>query len=320
MTDEVIVSIVCNAYNHGKYIEDAIKGFIMQETTFKYEVLIHDDCSIDETAKIIKKYAEEYPDVINAVIEKDNQFSKGVKINRDIMFPLAKGKYIAMCEGDDYWIDPYKLQKQVDYMEKHDDCTFCFTNAKCEINGEIVKQVIPWSDDSVVLDGDVYDVDAIERINYIPTASFMFRKKSLSYLPTLRKGAFTGDGYLKLGLTHLGYAHYIQECTCVYRYCVPNSSTTKWKNDYIELKRMADRFIMMYEDFDSYFQGKYQIIRDRVTLWEINKAFATGEFKNIKGTKYKSFYKNYQKKGYCIYLVATTFPRLYILLRNIKNR
>ena len=105
-----LVSICCITYNHEKFIKDAIEGFLMQKTDFPIEILIHDDASTDGTTEIIKKYEKEYPDLIHAVYQTENQYSQGKKV-----FPIlanqASGKYIALCEGDDYWTDPLKLQK-----------------------------------------------------------------------------------------------------------------------------------------------------------------------------------------------------------------
>ncbi len=110
--EELIVSISCKTYNHEDYIADAIDGFLQQKTNFKYEILIHDDASTDRTADIIRAYEKKYPDLIKPIYQTVNQYSiEGVSVTQ-LNLSRAKGKYIAECEGDDYWIDPYKLQKQ----------------------------------------------------------------------------------------------------------------------------------------------------------------------------------------------------------------
>jgi glycosyltransferase involved in cell wall biosynthesis len=116
---QLMVSICCAAYNHEEYIAAALDGFLMQKADFSYEILVHDDASTDNTAKIIKEYEQNYPDIIKPIYQTENQYSKKVKISSAYNFPRAKGKYIAWCEGDDYWTDPLKLQTQVDYMEAH---------------------------------------------------------------------------------------------------------------------------------------------------------------------------------------------------------
>jgi len=99
----------------------------MQKTGFDFEVLIHDDASTDGTSDIIREYEKKYPNIIKPIYQKENQYSKGVLISLTYQFPRAKGKYIALCEGDDYWTDPYKLQKQVDFMEANPEYSLCFS-------------------------------------------------------------------------------------------------------------------------------------------------------------------------------------------------
>ena len=112
-----LVSICCTAFNHEKFIRNCLDGFLIQKTNFKVEILINDDCSTDSTASIIKEYELKYPTLFNVFYQKENQYSKGIKPWPNVLFPASQGKYIALCEGDDYWTDPLKLQKQVDFLE-----------------------------------------------------------------------------------------------------------------------------------------------------------------------------------------------------------
>lgn len=116
-----LLSVLCITYNHAPYIEDALNSFLMQETNFPFEIIVHDDASTDGNQAIIKKYEEKYPRLIRAVYQKENQYSKG---RRALGFfqGMSNARYLAVCEGDDYWLDPKKLQKQVDYLEKHPEC------------------------------------------------------------------------------------------------------------------------------------------------------------------------------------------------------
>lgn len=125
--ETVVVSVHCLTYNHEKFIAEAIESFLMQKTNFKFEILIHDDASTDRTPEIIKEYELKYPGLIKPIFQTENQYSKRKSFNTLNLNNLirAKGKYIAVCEGDDYWIDPYKLQKQVDMMEKNPNCSLC---------------------------------------------------------------------------------------------------------------------------------------------------------------------------------------------------
>ena len=129
---DVLVSIKCLVYNHAPYIRQCLDGFVMQKTNFCFEAIVHDDASTDGTQDIIREYEKKYPDIIKPIYEKENQYSKHDgslgRIMNSAMSPSSK--YIAVCEGDDYWTDPYKLQKQVDYLETHPECGLVHTKHK----------------------------------------------------------------------------------------------------------------------------------------------------------------------------------------------
>ena len=120
-----LVSISCITYNQEKYIRDAIDGFLMQKTTFPVEILIHDDASTDKTANIVREYEAKYPNLIKPIYQTENQYSKHNGVIGCTQRGRAVGKYYATCEGDDYWTDPLKLQKQVDFLEQNQQYVFC---------------------------------------------------------------------------------------------------------------------------------------------------------------------------------------------------
>jgi glycosyltransferase involved in cell wall biosynthesis len=124
--NNIAVSICCLTYNHEGLIRDALKGFLMQETNFPFEIVIHDDASTDGTQAIIREYQAAYPDLIRPIFQTENQLSKtGVYPFWTELYPAARGKYIAECDGDDYWTDPQKLQKQFDFLEANPDYAMC---------------------------------------------------------------------------------------------------------------------------------------------------------------------------------------------------
>lgn len=122
-----LVSICCVTYNHAPFIRKCLDGFLMQETSFSVEILIHDDASTDGTDEIIREYTAKHPDKIFPLYEEENKYSNGYANKIDLFnYSRARGKYIAYCEGDDYWTDPLKLQKQVDFMESHPEFSVCW--------------------------------------------------------------------------------------------------------------------------------------------------------------------------------------------------
>lgn len=136
---EIVVSICCLTYNHAAFIEEAIKGFLMQKTTFRTEIIIHDDASTDGTADIVRDYAAAFPDKIKAILRTENEYSKtGVYPIAKYVYPLARGRYIAECDGDDYWTDPLKLQKQVDFLEANPDFVMAYHAYRMHRDGRFI--------------------------------------------------------------------------------------------------------------------------------------------------------------------------------------
>ena len=143
--NEPLLSIHCMVYNHEPYLRQCLDGFVMQRTDFPFEAIVHDDCSTDNSAAIIREYAEKYPDIIKPILEEENQYRKiGFSGIDQIMFANTRGKYIAVCEGDDYWTDPNKLQMQVDYMESHPQCGLIYTQAE-QYNQETGDFTLGWA-------------------------------------------------------------------------------------------------------------------------------------------------------------------------------
>ena len=213
-TEPVLVSIVCDVFNHGPFLRQCLDGFLMQKTDFAIEILIHDDASTDGSADIIREYANNYPGVFKPIIQTENQYSKGVGIWAKIQFPRAKGKYVAICEGDDCWTNPLKLQKQVDFMENHPECSLCFHNAMIHWYDKNVPDEL-YADFST---GDFSGPDLIR--NWIsPTASFLFRSEYMpEYLDFREKHpqlAF-GDIPMVMFLSQFGSIHGMSDVMSVY--------------------------------------------------------------------------------------------------------
>lgn len=213
---EVMVSILCITYNHEKYIRETLEGFVTQKTNFRFEAIVHDDCSTDNTAAIIREYAEKYPSIIKPIFETENQYcnSKG-NLGRTIR-GHTRGKYVAYCEGDDYWINSLKLQKQVDFLETHNDFSMCFHNAIEHIeNGGIEDHLFSDLREKEYCGLEIYE-------NWIvPTASVIVRRQvteSDLYLKAQKnKKIIVGDLILFLTASSLGKIFAINEVMSVYR-------------------------------------------------------------------------------------------------------
>ena len=182
---DILVSICCIVYNQGRFVGQTLEGFVSQKTNFRYEVLINDDCSTDNSADVIKEYAAKYPDIIKPIYHTENQYSKGISVGYANNFNRVRGKYIAMCEGDDYWIDPLKLQKQVDFLDKNPDYAICFH----KIIYQYENGIKPFIKDIEI--PETTEILDIIYNNYIPTLSVVFR--NFHYYPKWMSTAYPGD-------------------------------------------------------------------------------------------------------------------------------
>lgn len=222
-----LVSICCIAYNHELYINNAIEGFLMQETDFPFEIIIHDDASTDRTAYIIREYQKAYPKLIKTIFQKENQYSKGVMISPSFVWPKAQGKYIALCEGDDYWTVPYKLQTQLAEMFKHPECDISFhpsyfeymdfsrpNKANCQHRQKTC--IIPLRE--IIHGGG----------GFCPTASLIIKKKVLDNMPEwFTRHAPVGDFFIQIYGSKKAGALYIEKPMSVYRAMAPNSWSSR---------------------------------------------------------------------------------------------
>ena len=202
--EDIKVTVWCAAYNHEKYIRSALEGFVMQKTNFKYEVIIHDDASTDNTAKIIREYELKYPEIIKPIYQTENQYQQGKGLLVNYLFPNAKGKYIAFCEGDDYWTDETKLQLQFDYMEKT-DCSLCVHKVQCcnEDN----------SYNATVIPEQQYQLNKDTTIAPIEMAKFLFHKAGYPFHTSsffMKRELMVGSLYKEISLYMNGDAAYLR--------------------------------------------------------------------------------------------------------------
>jgi glycosyltransferase involved in cell wall biosynthesis len=240
--NKTLVAIKCTVYNHEPYLRDCLEGFVMQQTNFPFVAIVHDDASTDNSAAIIREYEEKYPDIIKPIYEAENQYSKRDGSLGRIMNAAVDAigaKYVAMCEGDDYWTDPLKLQKQVDFMEANPEYSLCLTNS-----------IVKFDDREVLAINHIWDTYTIEDVlntnalniksrgdNIVPcghTSTIFYKKPNKEY-PHWMSKCFIGDEPLMIYLAHHGKVKFINEVTSVYRAGVGVSSRNfnqelDWKN------------------------------------------------------------------------------------------
>lgn len=244
-----LVSIRCTAYNHEQYIRDALNGFLIQETTFPFEVIVHDDASTDNTTKIIKEYENKYPNIIKPIYETENQYSKHDGSFSRIINEKIKGKYIAFCEGDDYWINKNKLQMQIEYLESHSNCKLVLTNNYSEDNKTKIKEIDnPYPELGILSSSEV-----IRENKTLPATCSMIVPYSIYVsMPSLFKKAPVGDIPLRYYAITLGYAYYFDEVTCVYRKNSVGSFSLRVKNNKDYAKHILENMLVFYDNYDKY--------------------------------------------------------------------
>ena len=203
-----LVSIVCITYNQKKYIQQTLDSFLMQKTSFPFEIVIHDDASTDGTAEIIQEYAKNNPGIFKVQLEEKNQYSQGnYKFIRDL-YKTATGRYIAFCEGDDYWTDDTKLQQQFDFMESHPDYALCFHPVEVMFEGgEEGDSIYPERKTG-------FDVTGLLKENFIQTNSVMYRRQDYTGMPT---EVMPGDWFTHLYHAQFGKVGFINQVMSVYR-------------------------------------------------------------------------------------------------------
>lgn len=211
-----LVSIKCTVYNHEPYLRQCLDGFVMQKTNFPFEAIVHDDASTDGSAAIIREYAEKYPDIIKPIYETENQYSKKDgslgRIMNAAIHPDVK--YIALCEGDDYWIDPNKLQKQFDFMESHQDYSLCCHETKQyrQNTGEFSYNPIKGLSEGFSFDLSYY----VTGVWIIQTLTLFYRKSAYDY-NIYRQYKSPMDATLFYHLLKSGKGFLMPEIMSVYR-------------------------------------------------------------------------------------------------------
>ncbi len=214
---DLVVSVCCITFNHRAYIEQALEGFLAQETEFPFEVVVHDDASTDGTAEIVSSYARRYPTLIKAILQPVNQYSVQNTLPMITAMNACKGEFIAFCEGDDFWTSSDKLQRQVVLMRSNTDCDISFHRAEIllmeqgskakVLAGDYGERVRRFSPARIVAGGG----------GFMPSVSLMFRSRIRDSFPAWLASAPIGDYFVQALGALRGGALYSPETSAVYR-------------------------------------------------------------------------------------------------------
>lgn len=284
ISESPLVSIRCLAYNHEKYIRQCLDGFIMQETDFPFEIIIHDDASTDGTADVIHEYAKKYS-CINAIFESENQYSKHDGSLAKIVNGAIRGKYVALCEGDDYWIDPLKLQKQVSFLENHPDYAMAYTLSK--VYNEDNQQV-----EEMAIGSEYEGYEALLAGNCIPSLTTCIRvdvmMKYVEDVKPQQRGWLMGDYPMWLWIAYYYKIKFFPEITAVYR--VLHESASHSQNF-----QKLEKFIRSTIDITTFYIDKFGTV-------------PTQEYYKALNLSYYNLYDGYMRRG--CYKRAKYYKRL----------
>lgn len=296
-----LVSVCCLTYNQEKYISDAIEGFLMQRTSFPVEVIIHDDASTDKTGEIIKGYAERNADLFVPLFQVENQFSKGENPFIKNILPRVSGKYIAFCEGDDYWTDPLKLQKQTDFLESNPNYGMICTNYSRYIQSSGILKRNCFS--SAKYGHEVKFADYLLDMSTIGTATVVMRsalaRKYVAEIPEdIRDSFVVGDTPLWLFTAARSKVAVLPDETAIYR--ILDSSACHFISPDEHYKfvlkgfEMADYFYKRYGNNDSHLLERLNRKKLKAALFHgyrsMNRELAKESFNKL--TTYRSSLKH----------------------------
>jgi len=312
----ILVSVNCTTYNHEDFIAEAIESFVNQITNFKYEVLIGEDCSTDNTKKIVEHYAKLYPDKIRIITSSTNV---GARKNSQRLIQYSKGKYIAECEGDDYWTDPLKLQLQVDYMEMNPNCTLCFHAAEIiqAPSRKTDRFIKPYPSDQVSPIEDII----IGGGGFCPTPSLFYPKNLMENPPPFYESAPIGDYPMQMLLASHGYAYYMDKSMCAYRSGVEGSWTTRMilGNDIREKVIQINKGIIeLLSGFNEYSESRY--VNEIAKVQEdLEYELFILEKKRVKNKNISNYTFMYKISVHIKVFLRCNYPQLFMKISNLKT-
>lgn len=319
MSNDVEVSVFVIAYNQEKYIRQCLDSLVMQQTNFNYEILIHDDASKDRTPEFIKDYEKKYTHIIKPIYQTENQYSQGKSINLEILRPLAKGKYIAFCEGDDYWTSEDKLQKQYDALEIYKNCSMAVHNVqKISEDGKPLTgkdSCYPFIDlPPGEVPAEITYKYVLEEGKYLfQTSCYFIRKADYDKLANekkildARRSAL--DFVVLIYCVLRGNLYYINEPMSAYRTLSEGSWTAATMLSDIKRAEAFESDIELAEVFDQVTNRKYtSMFNENKRRKQFYAYRSRGNIKEVRNPKYKDLYRKLTKKRQVYYFLANKMP------------
>lgn len=278
---DTMLSVIISAYNQENFIKDAIEGVLSQKTAFRYEILVHDDASTDKTADIIREYEEKYPGVVKGIYETENQFQKG-RLNKVVFDLKREGKYFAFLDGDDYWIDREKLQKQVEFLESHEDYSMCMHNAiqMNYLTGE--KKLL----NTFPGEGTYSQEEQVKAglgTNFPAMASCVFRTAYLKDMPEFFLETSIGDYPYRNYYANCGKVYYFDRPMTIYRVGNAQSFMGNLRRNQNFYNTYTLQMIRFYEKFNSYTENRFhQILEKKIISDYLGFCTSIGKAEGIK--------------------------------------
>ena len=239
----VLVSIGCFAYNNINNIRKCLDGFVMQKGDFLIEILIHDDASTDGTADVIREYENKYPEIFKPIYQTENQFSKGISITKEYILPRVQGKYLVLCDGDDYWIDNCYLKNGVMFLENNKEYN-CYVTDSIYKTSDFQKSGMEWH--NVCIEKVGHDI-SFDNFVYFHTSARLYRSEFDGYLNC----PYSGEIYLYFSFLDKGKAYFDHKITSVYNI----SGTGTWTK--FNQKEKEKRRFKVWVKANEYFSNKY---------------------------------------------------------------
>ena len=335
MEEEVKVSVYTACFNHAKYIRKCLESLVTQKTSFKYEVFVNDDCSTDDSSEIIREYARRYPDIVKPFFQKENQYSKGINILATYILPNVRGKYVAFCEGDDYWTDENKLQLQFDAMEKHPECSICVHRVQTIYENGLKKDdqtypplSLPLFGEGVHSSDECVELLVAEAIYLFQTSSYFVRTEVLKGMffspPDFVRYANIGDVKLLRFCFNEGNVFYLDRSMSCYR----ANSIGSWSSRTKSTKAICHYYRSLIDmdcAFDQYTKGKFHnYIEAGCKKREFDMFLRTYQFKHIFSSKYQDHLEKVSRKRFFLLKMLSFLPsvmakRIYLFIVSVNK-